>query len=67
MDNNSSLSSLEDKLVRLDCSIQALKAIEDLLSFCPPEHQVNAHALGHLLFVVRKELKDVQRELDKVI
>lgn len=57
--------TLEDKLVQLDCTVAALSAVQQLLSYCPPDMVVNANALGHLLFVLHKEFETVQRQLDE--
>ena len=48
--------TLEQKLVQLDCTVASLSAVQQLLSHCPPDMEVNANALGHLLFVLHKEL-----------
>lgn len=57
--------TLEDKLVELDCTVASLAAVQQLLSYCPPELEVNANALGHLLFVLHKEFQRVQHLLDE--
>jgi hypothetical protein len=50
------VETLNTELVRLDGSAQALGAVWELLVLCPPEHKVNANALGQLLYVVHKDI-----------
>lgn len=57
--------TLEQKLVQLDCTVASLSAVQQLLSYCPPDMEVNANALGHLLFVLHKEFKSTQHLLDE--
>ncbi|PWF64940.1 hypothetical protein CBX96_04025 [Shewanella sp. BC20] len=51
------VNALNKQLVRLDGTVQAIGAVSELLSLCPPEHKVNANALGQLLFVLHKDIE----------
>ena len=57
--------TLEDKLVQLDCTIQALGAVQQLLNLCQPRTRINANALGSLLFVLHNEFADNLKQLDQ--
>lgn len=57
--------TLEDKLVQLDCTIQALGAVQQLLNLCQPQAAVNANALGHLIFVLHSEFAECLAQLDQ--
>lgn len=57
--------TLEDKLVQLDCTIQALGAVQQLLNLCQPQARVNANAMGHLLFVLHNEFTECLAQLDE--
>jgi hypothetical protein len=59
-------ASLERQLSELDASVQALGAIGELLCMCPPNHRVNANALGHLLHLVYRDMANSTAALDSL-
>lgn len=53
---SANVNTLNRQLARLDGTAAAIGAVTELLNLCPPEHKVNANALGQLLFVLHKDI-----------
>ncbi|MCL1076481.1 hypothetical protein [Shewanella dokdonensis] len=51
---------------RLDSDLAALGAIKELLKMCPPQHQINANAMGHLLEVMQTQLEQDARVIEQL-